>query len=68
MGDISTKLDKAYEGKSFADLADAPVAALQGVSDADAQHLKQAFGIETVRDLGTSKYFLWAQAITKLAD
>lgn len=68
MGDISTKLDKAYEGKSFADLADAPVAALQGVSDADAQHLKQAFGIDTVRELGTNKYFLWAQAITALAD
>jgi hypothetical protein len=68
MGDISTKLDKAYEGKSFADLADAPVSALQGVSDADAAALKQAFGIDTVRELGTNKYFLWAQAITRLAD
>ena len=59
---------KAYEGKSIAELADAPVAALQGVSDADAEHLKSAFGITTVRDLGTNKFFLWAQAIAKLAD
>jgi hypothetical protein len=68
MGDIASKLDKAYEDKSFAEIADAPVDALQGVSEGDAQHLKDAFNIKTVRDLGTNKYFLWAQAITKLAD
>lgn len=68
MGDIASKVDKAYEGKSIADLADAPVAALQGVSDGDAQKLQDAFNIKTVRDLGTNKYFLWAQAIAKLAD
>ncbi|TDD05760.1 hypothetical protein E1181_14365 [Saccharopolyspora terrae] len=68
MGDLASKLDKAYEGKSVADLADAPVAALQGVSDSDAEHLKSAFGIKTVRDLGTNKYFLWAQSIAKLAE
>jgi len=68
MGDIANKIDKAYEGKSVAELADAPVDALQGVSAADAELLKQAFNIKTVRDLGTNKYFLWAQAIAKLAD
>lgn len=68
MGDIASKVDKAYEQKSIAELADAPVDALQGVSEGDAQHLKDAFNIKTVRDLGTNKYFLWAQAITKLAD
>ena len=68
MGDISTKVDKQYEGKSIIDLAGAPVDALQGVSAGDAEHLKAAFGIVTVRDLGTNKYFLWAQAITKLAE
>ncbi|MBQ0926246.1 hypothetical protein [Saccharopolyspora endophytica] len=68
MGDLASKLDKAYEGKSVADLADAPVAALQGVSDSDAEHLNSAFGIKTVRDLGTNKYFLWAQSIAKLAE
>ncbi len=68
MGDIAGKLDKAYESKSLAELADAPVDALQGVSEGDAQHLKDTFNINTVRDLGTNKYFLWAQAITKLAE
>ncbi|HEY0637227.1 MAG TPA: hypothetical protein VGD67_06240 [Pseudonocardiaceae bacterium] len=68
MGDISTKVDRAYEGKSMGELADAPVSVLQGVSEGDAQHLEAAFGIRTVRDLGTSKYFLWAQAIARLAD
>lgn len=68
MGDISTKVDKAYEGKSIIDLASAPVDALQGVSAGDAEHLAAAFGIKTVQDLGTNKYFLWAQAISKLAE
>ena len=68
MGDITTKVDKQYEGKSIVDLAGAPVDALQGVSAGDAEHLKAAFGITTVQDLGTNKYFLWAQAIAKLAE
>ena len=68
MGQIDAKLDKQYEETPLAELADAPVSALQGVSDGDAQHLKDAFNITTVRDLGTNKYFLWAQAISQLAD
>lgn len=68
MGEIADKVDKIYESRSITELADAPVDALQGVSEGDAQHLKDAFNIKTVRDLGTNKYFLWAQAITKLAE
>ncbi|WP_344606823.1 hypothetical protein, partial [Sporichthya brevicatena] len=68
MGDIASKVDKAYEGMSITELAKAPVAALQGVSESDAQHLKEAFNISTIADLGTNKYFLWAQAIAKLAE
>jgi ABC-type amino acid transport substrate-binding protein len=68
MGDLTTKLDKAYEGKSMADLAGAPVSALQGVSEGDAKALKEAFGIDTIRELGTNRFFLWAQAISNLAD
>lgn len=43
------------------------VAALAGVSDGDAEHLAAAFGIRTVRDLGTNKYFTLAQALVALA-
>jgi hypothetical protein len=67
MADISKFLDKAYEGKEFGDLASAPVSALQGVSDGDAAALQQAFGIKTIRDLATSKYVAWAQAINALS-
>jgi hypothetical protein len=68
MAGIANKLDKAFEAKPVQELADAPVSALEGVSDSDAEHLKAAFNIVTVRDLGTNKFFLWAQAITKLAE
>ena len=68
MSGIADKLDKTYETKSLDDLAAAPVAALQGVSDSDAEHLRAAFGITTIKDLGTNKYFLWAQAIARLAE
>ncbi len=66
MADIAKFLDKAYEGMEFSELANAPVAALQGVSDGDAEHLKAAFGIDTIRDLATNKFVLWAQAINVL--
>lgn len=68
MAGITDKFDKAYEDKSLAELADAPVAALQGVSDGDAAKLKDAFNIATVRDLGTNKFFLWAQSVATLAE
>lgn len=68
MAGIADKFDKAYETKSVEELAAAPVAALQGVSDGDAEHLKAAFNITTVKDLGTNKFFLWAQAVAKLAE
>ncbi|MFN0071798.1 MAG: hypothetical protein ACKVVP_09960 [Chloroflexota bacterium] len=67
MAEITNIVDKAYEGKEFAELADAPVDALQGVSAGDAEALAKAFGIKTVRQLATNKFVLWAQAITNLA-
>ncbi|AII03940.1 hypothetical protein C8E05_0620 [Rhodococcus wratislaviensis] len=68
MAGIESKFDKAYETKPVEELASAPVAALQGVSDSDAEHLAAAFNIKTVKDLGTNKYFLWAQAVARLAE
>jgi hypothetical protein len=68
MAGIEAKLDKAHHGKTHEELADAPVSALNGVSDGDAEHLREAFNIKTIRDMGTNKFFLHAQAITKLAD
>ncbi len=67
MADISKFLDKAYEQQSFAELVKAPVAALQGVSDADGDALAKALGIKTIGDLATNKFVRWAQAINTLA-
>lgn len=67
MADMSKHLDKAYEGKDFHELVDAPVDALEGVSKGDAELLHKAFGIKTIGDLGENKFFLRAQAIVNLA-
>jgi hypothetical protein len=63
---LDKALDKAYESKSLTELLDAPVSALAGVSDGDAEHLDAAFGIKTVRDLGTNKYFKLAQGLAEV--
>lgn len=65
---INKALDKEFETKPLKEVLDAPVSALEGVSDGDAEHLKAAFNIKTIRDLATNKYFLRAQAINALAD
>lgn len=67
MAEISKFVDKAFEQQSFAELAKAPVSALQGVSDADAEALAKALGIKTIGDLATNKFVLWAQAINTLS-
>ena len=67
MADVSTFLDKSYEGKEFSDLASAPVEALQGLSKADAEALQKALGIKTIRQLAEHKFVRAAQAITLLA-
>ncbi|GLZ39324.1 hypothetical protein [Actinokineospora sp. NBRC 105648] len=64
--DLDKQLDKAYEGLSVAEVLDAPVAALAGVSEGDAEKLAAAFNIKTVRDLGTNKYFRLAAALADL--
>ncbi len=63
---LDSQLDKAYEGLTVSEVLDAPVAALAGVSEGDAEKLDAAFGIKTVRDLGTSKYFALAAALVAL--
>lgn len=64
---LDTVLDKAYESSSLAELVDAPVSALAGVSDADAEALKKAFNIKTIGDLASNKYIQAAIAIAEIA-
>ncbi len=67
MASINKFVDKAYEGKEFAELVNAPVDALQGVSAADSAALLAALNIKTIGDLATNKFVLWAQAINALS-
>ncbi|GAA2487444.1 hypothetical protein GCM10010435_57680 [Winogradskya consettensis] len=68
---ISVNLDaalvKAYESTPLAELVNAPVTALAGVSDADGEALQKAFNIKTVGDLAGNKYIKAAQAIAELS-
>ncbi len=65
---IDTIVDKAYHGKSFRDLAAAPVSALHGVTDADAKALNAAFGVSTISELADLNAVKWAVAISILAE
>ncbi|MEY7972930.1 hypothetical protein AB8O38_13105 [Saccharomonospora xinjiangensis] len=64
--DLDKQLDKAYENLTVAEVLDAPVAALAGVSECDAEKLAAAFGIKTVRDLGTNNFFRLAAALVEI--
>jgi hypothetical protein len=59
-------LDKEYE-KNIVSLADEPVAAIQGISEGDAELLMAAFNIKTIRDLAANKYVAIAETTTNLA-
>ena len=63
---LDKMLDKAYESSSLSDILAAPVSAIAGVSDGDAELLAKAFGIKTVADLGKNKYFGFAKALHEL--
>jgi hypothetical protein len=53
---------------SFKEIANAPVAAIQGISESDGKFLQEAFNVKTVSDLAKLKYVKWAQAICTLAE
>lgn len=61
------KLDKQYEGTLPKELVKAPVNALQGVSEGDAKRMKEAFGIDNIKEMAELRYYQRAKAIAKLA-
>lgn len=65
---IDKIIDKNYAGKCFRDLANAPLAALRGLSSKDAKALQDAFNITTVRELAGLDFVKWAAAICTLAE
>lgn len=56
------------QSRSARRLLDAPVAALEGISECQAECLQEVFGVETVGDLGTHPLFNAARSIVELAE
>lgn len=54
---------KRFSNLTAKELMDAPVYALKGVSEDDADLLKSAFGIKTIGDLATNKFFKIADEV-----
>jgi nucleotidyltransferase/DNA polymerase involved in DNA repair len=67
MADVTKFFDKEFEQKEFSELADAPIDAIAGLSKSDAEALKQALNIKTIRDLAENKFVLTAQAVMALS-
>jgi hypothetical protein len=64
---LTKLLDRAYEDMSLAQIIDAPVHALAGVSENDAKLLQEAFNIKTVGDLARNKHFRAAATLLEMA-
>ncbi|UQX87246.1 hypothetical protein M6D93_13160 [Jatrophihabitans telluris] len=64
--DLAKALDKAWEDKSLSEILDAPPSALAGLTPAHDAILKDNFGIDTVRKLGSNKFFAVAGVLVAL--
>lgn len=50
-------VDKEYEDVPVKKLLKAPVSALEGVSEADAEKMKEAFGIDNIKEMAELRYY-----------
>jgi hypothetical protein len=64
---LHAMLDKAWENKSLDEIMKAPPSALAGVSDKQAEVLKDVFRITTIEQLANSRTFAAAQTLQNLA-
>lgn len=60
-------LDPEFQSSPVTDLVGAPVSAFAGVSEVEAEGLRQAFGIETIGDLADNPLVRAALAIREMA-
>ena len=60
-------LDKKYRDKSWREVVNAPLSAINGVSVEDGKYLKRAFNIDTIQDFAENKFVRIAQTIVSLA-
>jgi hypothetical protein len=66
--DLGSVLDQAYEDKSLKEILAAPPSALAGLTERHNQMLSEIFGIQTIAELGSNKYFALAGALVALAN
>lgn len=66
MMNINKGLDKEFETRSLQEIVEAPVSALQGISDKK-EGLLRNVGVNTVGDLAEFKYCKWAESIVELS-
>ena len=65
---LDKAFDKAFESASLDDLLKAPPSALAGLTEKHDQVLADTFGIKTLADLGTNKYFALAGVLVALSN
>jgi hypothetical protein len=66
--DLATHLDGNWKDKCLEEILEAPVTALVGLSESDAEMLKQTFSIKTIGDLIHNKYFQAALELSTLVE
>lgn len=64
-GSFDCMTNAAHHGKPATELINLDVDALKGVSASDKQHLKDAFGVKTIGDLGRNRFVHAARAIVE---
>lgn len=64
---IQIILNDTHHDKSFRELVSEPVTVLRGVTEQQAQALREAFGIATIAELAELKVVKWARAIRTMA-
>jgi len=64
---IQIIVNDTHHDKCFRELVGAPVTALRGMTEQQAQALRDAFGITTIGDLAELKVVKWARAIRTMA-
>jgi hypothetical protein len=64
---IKNAVDKKFESMTLREILKQPVHAIQGVSEGDADLMKEAFRVSTVEQFAKIRFVKWAWAIEQLA-
>ncbi|MDQ1730707.1 MAG: hypothetical protein QOK10_866 [Pseudonocardiales bacterium] len=63
---LAKALDKSYEDKTVREILDGPPSALAGLTPEHDAVLRDTFAINTVRELGSNKFFAIAGVLVAL--